>query len=113
MTLTFETSENNDFVIGADGNLSLVNGIDAVSFVCRSQALVEKGEVEFDVDQGIPRFDAVWNGVPNIPRFDAVLRQTILNVSGVQSIESLTISTVNNVLSYAATIKTNFGTLTI
>ena len=113
MTLTFETNEDNDFIIGDDGNLSLVSGINAISVVCQSQALVEKGEVEFDIEQGIPRFDAVWNGVPNIPRFDSALRNTILAVSGVKSIESLTISTASNVLSYTATIKTDFGTLTI
>lgn len=109
MTKSFGVNENNDIFIAQDGNLSVVTGIVATLFACAQAAKAQLGEMIFAVDQGIPNFQTVWIGTPNIPQFEAYLRANILAVAGVQSIKNLSTNASNNVLNYKIVILTVYG----
>lgn len=100
----------NDIYLNSEGNLSISLGIDAILENCAEAAKTRLGELIFDVNQGIPYFETVWGGVPNIEQFSGSLRQAFLNVEGVVEVVSLITSQENNTLLYTAIIRTTEGT---
>lgn len=109
MTKTFATNNNNDLFIGNDGNLAIVNGQQAVLQACATAAKAQLGEMIYATNRGLPNFQTVWVGSPNLAQFEAALRQTLLSVNGVTEITDLSTSVTNNTLFYTATIKTIYG----
>lgn len=109
MTLTVSADSNNDLFIGADGSLALVSGIEAVLQAAQQAAQTQLGEMVFATDQGIPNFQTVWNGAPNLSQFEAYLRRALLAVDGVVSVLDLVTTQSNNALSYRVTIQTIYG----
>lgn len=109
MTRTLAVDTNNDIFVGGDGNLSIAVGIDAVMFACQQAVQTMLGEMVFAVDEGMPNFDAVWNGSPNVIQFEAYLRRTILAVPDVTNVDSVTIDATGEALVYAAVIRTIYG----
>ncbi len=112
MTQTLGTNQDNDIFMGADGNLSLLSGRDAVMGACATAAKAQLGEMILSTASGIPNFQAVWTGKPNIAMFETYLRRTLGNVDGVDSVEAITTTVVDGVLSYTATIRTQYGVVT-
>lgn len=100
----------NDIYLTSDGNISLSFDIQAVLEACAEAAKTLLGEMIFNVNQGIPYFQAVWVGVPNIQQFTASLRTAFLAVPNVVEVISLITSQENNTLLYSAIIRTSFGT---
>ncbi len=110
MTTTFgTTADGNDLYLGNNGNIVVLSGQDAVKAACETATKAQLGEMVLATGLGIPNFQAVWVGSPNLARFENALRTTISNVIGVLEVTALTISTANNTLSYQATISTEFG----
>lgn len=109
MVRSLAVNSNNDIYVGKDGNLAIAYDIEATLFACAQAAKAQFGEMVLAVNQGIPNFQTVWVGAPNIPQFEAYLRAAILAVSGVVRIINLTTTIANNVLSYRIVILTNFG----
>jgi hypothetical protein len=113
MTKTFSVDDSNDLFIGRDGNLAIAVAIEAVLQNCAHAVKTRLGEMIFNTDQGIPFFETVWNGIPNIPQFEAAARQAILQVSGVVEIRLFNVVIIEGNLTYTAVIKTIYGEGTI
>lgn len=111
MTQTIATDAANDLVIAPDGALAIATGIDAVGFACRNAARVLLHEMVLNYDQGIPFRTTAWAGVPNVPGYEAALRQRLLAVPDVTGIVSLTSTRTGDLLGYVATISTVYGIL--
>lgn len=109
MTRTLAVDVNNDIFIGIDGSLSIATARDAVLQACAQAAKAQLGEMIYAVDQGLPNFEAVWNGTPNLNQFEAYLRRNIEAVTDVIGVDSVTITVTAGVLSYVAVIKTIYG----
>lgn len=109
----------NDIYLDADGNLSVSTDLQAVLQGCAQVAQTLLGELIYNVNQGIPYFQVVWVGVPNIQQFLAALRTAWLTtVPNVVEVVSLVTSQVNDptaqsqtadILTYNAIIRTTFG----
>lgn len=110
MTRTLAVDANNDIYLGPGGRLAVVTGLDAVLLLCAHAAKTLLGEMVLAIDQGLPYFQALWSGAPNIPVFEAAYRQRILAVQDVTGIVEVTFTVQGSVLSYAATISTIYGT---
>ena len=99
-----------------NGKFQFVYDIYVVEQNCNHAMRQQLGELNFAVDKGIEYFDNVYNGTPNLQRFEAQARTQILNVDGVDSITSFEYELVTgdfkNVLEYSITIKTVYGTIT-
>lgn len=109
MTRSIAVDDKNDIYIGADGSLAIVSALQATLQAAQQAAQSQLGEMEYATDQGVPNFDTIWNGAPNVSQFEAYLRRAILGVEHVTGIQDLTITTPGNQLSYSATIDTDFG----
>lgn len=111
MTQTFSTDLiNNDLYLDANGNIVMVTGLQAVLETCSHAAKTILGEMVFQIDQGLPDFEAIWVGVPNIPQWELALTQALEAVQDVIEVISVEVIRQNNVLSYIATISTIYGT---
>lgn len=114
MTQSLATNTNNDIYIGTNGNLVMFNGQNAVEQACMNASRASLGEEVLNVAAGLPFFQAVFTGVPNIAVYENYLRQALLAVDGVIAVPSLNARIIKNsedrsVLSYTATIKNRFG----
>jgi hypothetical protein len=109
MTKTFATNANNDLYIGSDGNLVVLTGLQAVRDACSTAAKAQLGEMVLDINRGIPNFQTVWVGAPNIPQFETALRNTLQAVADVVEVVSLTTSITKGTLNYTAVILTTYG----
>lgn len=113
MTTTLGTDANNDLYIAKDGRLAVLTGVDAVQQACEQAVKAILGEMVFSADTGMPDFQLIWDGNPNIGQYEAYLRQTILSVDGVEAITTLQISVQGDILMYTATIQTIYGGATL
>lgn len=109
MTRSLAVDSNNDIFIGADGSLAVATAREAVLHICAQTAKTQLGEMIFAIDQGLPNFEAVWNGAPNVGQFEAYLRRNLEAVPDVISVDSVTIDATGGSLTYVATIKTVYG----
>jgi hypothetical protein len=98
-----------DIYLDSNHNISISRDIEAVLEACAQAAQTVLGEIIFDVNQGIPFFQVVWIGVPNIQQYTAALRVAFLNVPNVVEVVSLITSQIDNNLTYTAVIRTVFG----
>jgi hypothetical protein len=110
MSLSLAVNARNDLTLSSDGNLSLSSELDATMQACAHAARTLLGEMIYATDQGIPNFQVVWSGAPNVPQFEAYLRRQLLAVEGVEQILSIDVAVSDNVLSYRAVIQTIYGT---
>jgi len=99
-----------DIYLDSKGNISISYDMQAVLEACAQAAQTVLGEIIFDVNQGIPFFQTVWNGVPNLQQYTAALRLAFLNVPNVVEVVSLMTNQINNELQYTAVIRTIYGT---
>ena len=109
MTQTFAINAKNDLYIGANGNLAIVTGQTGVEQACQTASQAQLGEMILAINSGVPNFQSVWNGSPNLSIFRAFLRNTLLAVPGVLAVVSLNTSVVDHALHYQATISSTFG----
>lgn len=103
----------NDIFIANDGNLSVVVDLESIMQACAHAVKAQLGEMILAVDQGVPNFQTIWNGAPNVLQFDAYIRRAILSVDGVLEITELLTDATTSVLRYTASIRTTFGEDTI
>lgn len=99
----------NDIYLDGDNNISVSFDLQAVLQACAQAAQTLLGEVFLNVNEGIPYFQTLWVGTPNVQQFNAALRAAFLNVPNVVEVISLMTSQVNNNLTYTAVIQTTFG----
>lgn len=109
MTRTIATDNKNDIYVLNNGNLATTYSLPATQQNCETAVKAQLGEMIYAIDQGMPNFQTVWNGAPNVAQFESYLRKTILAVENVLEITELTITSQGGILSYQATILTTFG----
>jgi hypothetical protein len=109
MTRVFTVDDNNDLIIGRDGNLGISADLAATLQACEHAAKAQLAEMVLSVDTGVPNFQTVWDGAPNTIQFEAYLRRQLLAVVGVRDIVDLTTNVSNNILAYTVTISTIYG----
>lgn len=86
---------------------------DAMIMLCEHVAKTVLGELVLQGDVGIPYFQTVWNGSPNLAQTESALRSAWLGIDGVLDVTALTTFAQNGVLYYNATIKTIYGEASI
>lgn len=110
---TLAVNSQNDLYLGTDGNIALVFNMQGTLEACAHATKTILGEMIFAINQGLPNFQLVWVGVPNLQQYEAAVRATLLAVDGVVEIVSFLIDLTDNNLTYTATIRTIYGTGTI
>jgi len=111
MTTTFSCApQTNDLFLGPDGNLAVSTAIQAVLYTCQNAMQLVRGEAIYQTNLGLPNFQLIWVGVPNIAQWRAAAYTTLQNVPGVQEVLSLDARQMGSTLFYEARILTLYGT---
>ena len=113
MVQTLALNTNNDLAINSSGSLAMLTGIQAVAAACNTAAFTQLGECVLNTAQGLPNFQAIWVGVPDYAIWETYLAETLANVPGVATVQSIDLTLNNGVLSYVAKINSIYGPLTI
>ena len=107
----------NDIYLDKYQNISVSTDLHALVEQCAQAAKTLLGELVLNTQVGIPYFENVWIGVPDIQQFNAALRNAFLSVVGVIDVIDLTVTKNDaknvNVLLYSATINTIYGIGTV
>jgi hypothetical protein len=112
MVQTLKLNSNNDLAINAAGSLTMLSGIEAVTAACNTAAQTQLGECVLQTQQGLPNFQAIWVGVPDYAIWESYLQNTLLNVPGVATVQSINITQTNGILNYVAEIISIYGPIT-
>ena len=112
---TFSQDSHNDIRIGSDGQFDTVDGLDAYSTVIADVVRTVRGELQLDMERGVPYFETVFKSINGIDIWKSEVRKRVLALSFVRSIDSFSASwkTENHILSYSMTVSTDNGTVTI
>jgi len=111
MTQKIAVDENNDWYLGKDKHLAIATDLQAVLEECEHTAKVVIGELVFNQSKGVLSFssEGTFGNVPDLFFYDSRLRRAFEALTDVIEVEDLNIRRVDDVLSYAATIKTVYG----
>lgn len=108
---TLQNTQSNDIFLSPAGSLVVLEGARAVAQDTRTAMQSQRGEMVFQVDDGLPTDATVWARFE--PRqFEAAARTVIEAVPGVVSIPDFTATAVAGGVSYTATIETEYGAIT-
>lgn len=110
MLNTIAVNDNNDIYLNNDNNLYIAYNLQAALQGCEQAAKTLLGEMVLNINQGIPYFQTIWVGVPNIQQYNSALRTAFFSVDGVIEVVSLITTQQSNTLSYTAIIRTIYGT---
>ena len=108
MTRTFESDNKNDLVLTSQGNISIVDGIYAVLYNCKTAIQAQLGEMQYAVDKGMPTNATAWEDYNPI-QVEAAARTIIKSVPEVVEVVSFSMSRIASTLRYTAVIRTTFG----
>jgi hypothetical protein len=121
-SITIESNLNgtfsgvNDIYLNSQGNISIAgttpdnnDQLEAVMFACSTASKAQLGEMVLQTNLGIPNFQLIWVGVPNIPQWRAALISTFRRIPGVVDVLTLNTAYMKNILSYTAIILTLYG----
>ena len=104
----FAINSDNGFLV-TGGTINRLTGIEAVLVNCQHEAQVLRGEDPFDKNRGMPNFEEIWAGQPNVLQFEFSLRNVLSVVKDVDSLSNFKADISSNVLDYEITINTPFG----
>lgn len=107
--LTFSVNSSNDMYLDEFGNIAFAYDLTAITQQCQQAAKTLLGEMVYNINDGIPYFQTLWVGTPNIAQYTSALRRAFLAVDGVLEVVSLITSHSGNTLSYTAVIRTIYG----
>lgn len=110
----FKTDENNDLFLDGTHNIAMCEDIEAVAQVCSNVVKCQLGELQFDVERGVPYLETIFaEGGADVPIWKSYMIEALEKVDGVQSVSSFETEIVGDVLKYTAQIETIYGTATI
>lgn len=109
MVKTFATNSDNDLFLGGDGNIAVLQALQAVVNAVKNYSLAQLGEEVLAIGSGLPNFQALWIGTPQYAVYRSYLRSTILSVPGVTQVGEIDMQMVGNAFRYVAPINTQFG----
>ena len=106
---TLGTNSSNDLYIASNGQLAINTELSALSQTCEHVVKTMMGELILQGDEGVPNFQLIWGGAPNIAQAENAIREALLRVSGVEEVTELSAFVRDGVFVYNATIQTIYG----
>jgi hypothetical protein len=103
------TDENNDLFLGVNGRLAVRTEQDALLQICGQVMQGRLGEMVFAAGRGLPYFETVWNGSPDLRGFEDAARDALAEIEGVSAVETFTAELADNALRYSAAIRGAYG----
>lgn len=112
-TSSIKVDSNNDIALDSSGNITLLSGVDALEQDVRLATLMRTGEDIYNVNSGVGYFDYVFAPQQNYDDARKSLITAITSSPDVVSVESLTLTIVDNTFEFEAQINSIYGPLTV
>jgi len=109
MVQTLSTNAQNDIYVARNGNIAVDANLQAVLIACENASKTQLGEAILATKNGVPNFQAVWVGSPNLALFRSYLVDVLVKVPGVLEVQDVQVIPGDGVLQYTATILTIYG----
>lgn len=105
------SSSYGDIYLDDKNNLAIKTGEEALLDVLNNVIRTRKYELQYDMNKGVPYFETIFSDSGLLGLWRSYLIQTIENVNGVTSVESLTYSLDegSKKISYTCQIRTIYG----
>ncbi len=113
MTLVIAINDQNDMFLDSTNNLALATGQEAVAQAAQTASKAQLGEMIYFTTQGMPSFQSIFIGTPNVQIYRSALVQAIEAINGVVSVTSILVSQVKDNMNYTAEIETIYGSLIV
>lgn len=110
---TFQVDANNNFVIGADGQIPIIGGLPAVEQTAKQFSQAQQGEMVYKADEGVPYAIIAWTADPNEAAFEVAQRARLLQVPTATAVTAFLITRDGEDLKYTATLETTNGELVV
>ncbi|MDR0675640.1 MAG: hypothetical protein LBF97_01180 [Elusimicrobiota bacterium] len=107
------TDANNDIYLNSKKSIAIGEDKQALSQIIKNSILTLLGEIELDTTKGIPYFDSLFLGIPDLDLFESYLRNTIKNIDGVIAITNYIYEIKDNIFRYKIYIQTIYGDIEI
>jgi len=89
--MDIKLDDSGDLVIGTDGDLVLVTGIDAIAQDLKTRLLFFKGEWDLDTRLGVPYFEEILKKAPDLNVVRSIYNDVITSTEGVLFVDDLTL----------------------
>jgi len=107
---TLAKNENRDLYLDSSGNIAISTDLQACLEACENAVSTLLGEQIYQIDEGMPNFELIWNGTPNYKQFEIAIRNTLESVENVLEVTNFSFDVAeSNTFRYNAEIKTIFG----
>jgi hypothetical protein len=110
---TIAINSNNDIYLDGNNNIAMKKDINAIADIVLNKVRTNLGELQFNIDLGIPYFTTIFTSTPNFDLWQKFVEDSALSLDNVIEIVSFSKEINNYVLSYSMTIKTDFGSVTV
>lgn len=107
--ITFATDDNNDFIVGQNGNLTMIKDRQAIAQESKHFIATLRGEMIHAIDEGIPYFRDALNKQPNLSAFEFAIRKRLSTLPEIRKIVSLNTFVNNETLGYSIVIQSIYG----
>lgn len=113
MVQSFGQNAVGDIYINSSGLLQVDTGVQAIEDACATATRSQLGEMVFATESGIPNFQTLWVGIPNLALWKSAILNTLQGVEGVTGVNSLNLTVSGNTVSYVAQITTIYSEIPI
>jgi hypothetical protein len=113
--MTTLTQDNvNDILLDNNGELRISSGNEAYGFILADAIRTLRGELQLNIESGIPYQDTVWEGRRRINLWKDYVTKKIISYDFVESITSFIAEmTSDSTLKYTIVVRTNDGNITV
>ena len=112
--LTIATSkDNNDIYLDGNNNIVVAEDKDALSNVIRNVVLTDRGELQFNLNYGIPYFSTIFSSGANLPMWKYYVIDAVSSLDFISGVVNMDYNVSDGVLSYSITVQSNIGNFTV
>lgn len=111
-----QTSNTFDIYVDATtGQLAMADGINAYRLVLEDAIRNCRGELQLDIERGVPHFETIFKSVNGIDIWKSDVRKLILGYEFVESIDSFNVEVdeAKKILNYELIVNTDIGPVSV
>lgn len=113
MTTLATTADTRDLFLDSQNNLAMVSDAAALANIMTNVLRTQRGELQFDVQSGIPYLETVFKSRSNISLWKGFMIEAMEALENVIRVKSFDITVSGNLLTYEAEIETTYGVITV
>lgn len=110
---TIATDDNNDIRLDGLNNIAMSEDAPAVANIVKNRQRTVIGEIQYNIDEGIPYFTTVFCHPTNVPMFEKFINDNALQTPGVTDVLNLTVNVREDTVNFNMNLQTEFGKVSV